>query len=97
MRHDLELWWDLPQGWEVFTRGQNGVRAYCSSGCNKHSAVMGSPDQRGSRVSEAQSFDARTMDTLMGLLEMAATGARADDVIAALEAVLTAWRKSATP
>jgi hypothetical protein len=92
-RHDFELWWDLPQGWQLFGRGHNSTSVYCSSSCNKHRAVMGYPDQEGRTKQDPSAFDVRTLDKVYELIEHASGGSSADNVLAAIEAVLTAWRQ----
>lgn len=67
---------------------------YCSRSCNTHSASMGYPDQQGRGDPDAATFDVRTLDKLYELIEIGtkkSTGA--DNILAAIEAVLIAWRK----
>jgi hypothetical protein len=92
-RHDFELWWDLPEGWQLFGRGRGNVAVYCQPSCNKHRAVMGYPDQEGKRKQAPNAFDARTLDKIYELIESAAGSTSADNVLAAIEAVLMAWRQ----
>jgi len=94
-RPDFELWWDLPVGWRLYGRGRGSVAVYCQSSCVKNSAVMGHPDQQGRRTSESSAYDARTLDKLYELIECAAGDISADNVLAAIEAVLFAWRQKA--
>lgn len=86
--------WQLPEGWLLFEpRGHGNVSVYCSHGCNKHSAVMGYPSQTG-QARPDDTFDARTVDKLHELVDVVAKGsATSDNVLAAIEAVLIAWRK----
>lgn len=98
-RDGTELWWrELPEGWQLFARGKQTVLAYCSSKCNTKSAVIGWPDFTGKRSADTDAFDARTVDKVFELLETASSGkAGADTILAAIEAVLMAWRKSGQP
>ena len=98
-RHDFELWWDLPEGWQLFGRGRNTTSVYCSRACNSHRAVMTYPDQEGKRKQDPSAFDVRTLDKVYEMIEAGAGGAGADNVLAAIEAVLMAWRQrpEATP
>lgn len=93
-RHEFELWWDLPEGWQLFSRGRGTTSVYCSTKCNAHRAVMSYPDQVGRAKQDPDAFDARTMDKLYELIE-SASGSSADAVLAAIEAVLSAWRRGA--
>ena len=93
-RHDFELWWDLPEGWQLFGRGRGNVTVYCKPSCNSHRAVSGYPDQEGKRKAEPAKFDVRTLDKIYELIE-AGHGSTADNVLAAIEAVLLAWRQKA--
>lgn len=88
--------WKLPEGWALYeSRGHGNVAVFCSHGCNKHSAGMGYPTQTG-RTPVDGAFDERTIDKLYELIDVGAKGdASADNVLSALEAVLTAWRKRA--
>jgi hypothetical protein len=88
--------WKLPEGWVLYeTKGHGNVRVYCSYACNKHSAVMGSPSQTGQAPID-NAFDERTVDKLYELVDIGVKGgASADNVLAAIEAVLNAWRKKA--
>jgi hypothetical protein len=88
--------WKLPEGWILYEpRGHGNVAVYCSYACNKHSAVMGSPSQTGHARPE-NAFDERTIDKLYELIDVGVRGnATADNVLSALEAVLTAWRQRA--
>jgi hypothetical protein len=93
-RDHTDLWWDLPTGWQLFGRGHNGVIVYCSRACNTNGASMGYPDQQGRGNLDPATFDVRTLDKLYELIEIGAkksTGA--DNVLAAIEAVLIAWRQ----
>jgi hypothetical protein len=92
-RHDFELWWDLPEGWTLFGRGKGTNAVYCKSSCNKHSAVTGYPDQTGRRKEDPSAFDVRTLDKVYEMIESASGGSSADNVLAAIEAVLMAWRQ----
>jgi hypothetical protein len=96
---DFELWWqNLPEGWAIHHRGRSYALAYCSSRCNKHSAVMGSPDFTGKTKVPDDKFDARTVDKIFEMLETSSAGAAGADVIlAAIEAVLMAWRQKGQP
>lgn len=88
-----ELWWDLPEGWQLYARRHGGSVAFCSSRCNKQSATMGHPDFTGKRHNET-TYDVRTLDKLYELIEIGAkTSSDADNVLAAIEAVLLAWRQ----
>ena len=96
----IELWWkDLPEGWEIFSRGRNVASAYCSAKCNKHSAVMGYADFRGKEKKTEATYDERTAEKLLELMETASTtsAVNADTILAAIEAVLSAWRKGVQP
>jgi len=93
----LQLWWEPPAGWQLFGRGGQAMRAYCSGQCNEHSAVMGSPDYVGKKKTETDAFDARTVDKVFELLEAASGKTGADTILAAIEAVLLAWRKGGQP
>lgn len=88
--------WKLPEGWILYEpRGHGNIAVYCSYACNKHSAVMGSPSQTGHARPE-NAFDERTIDKLYELIDVGVRGnATADNVLSALEAVLTAWRQRA--
>lgn len=90
------FWWTLPENWILYEpRGHGNVRVYCSYECNKHSAVMSYPSQTGKAPVDG-SFDERTIDKLYELIDVGAKGgASADNVLAALEAVLSAWRQRA--
>lgn len=92
-RNGIELWWDLPEGWQLFGRGRSSISVFCSSKCNSHRAVMSYPDQTGRAKQDPQAFDVRTLDKIYELIESAAHGSTADNVLAAIEAVLTAWRQ----
>lgn len=90
------FWWTLPEGWLLYDRHGGNVAVYCSYGCNKHSAVMGYPSQTGKAPPDG-AFDERTIDKLYELIDVGSKGgASADNVLAALDAVLTAWRKRIT-
>lgn len=88
------FWWTLPEGWLLYDSGHHGnVRVYCSYECNKHSAVMGYPSQTGKAPPDG-AFDERTIDKLYELIDVGVRGnATADNVLSAIDAVLTAWRK----
>lgn len=87
----VSLWWDLPEGWTLFGR-RGAVAVYCTSACNKHLAVSGYPDQTGKPSTTAPSkFDPRTLDKLFELVRNS-EGANADNILAAIESVLMAWR-----
>lgn len=96
-RHDFELWWDLPEGWQLFSRGRSTTSVFCSSKCNKNRAVMSYPDQQGKSKLEPNAFDVRTLDKLYELIENGASGSSADNLLAAIEAVLVAWRRRGVP
>ncbi len=89
--------WKLPEGWILYEpRGHGNVAVYCSYACNKHSAVMGSPSQTGHARPE-NAFDERTIDKLYELIDVGVRGnATADNVLSAIDAVLTAWRQRVT-
>jgi len=87
----VSLWWDLPEGWTLFGRS-GSVTVYCTPACNKYLAVSGYPDQTGKPSTGAPSkFDPRTLDKIFDLVRDG-EGATADNVLAAIESVLTAWR-----
>ena len=88
---DTHLWWNMPKGWLLHERGQNSAHAYCNYDCQKGYAQ---PDRIGKGEPEvaAHAFDARAVHKLTELLE-AKQGVAADDLLAAFEAVLVAWRK----
>ena len=90
------FWWTLPEGWLLYeNRGHGNVSVFCSYGCNKHSAVMGYPTQTG-QAHVDNAFDERTIDKLYELIDVGTkSGASADNVLSALEAVLIAWRQKA--
>ncbi len=93
-----DMYWSLPEGWLAYTRNQWQARVYCGYGCNKHSAVMGSPDVTGKRKHADVKYDPRTMDKLIELIETSSgSGIEADAVLSALEAVLMAWRQRGVP
>lgn len=86
------FWWTLPEGWRLYeSRGHGNVRVYCSSECDKYTGSY--PTQTGKGPID-DTFDARTIDKLYELID-AGNGATADNVLSALEAVLSAWRKRA--
>jgi len=92
----ISLWWDLPSGWELFSRGRGRVLIYCAPAC-RGKGLSGYPDQTGQPSTAPPSkFDPRTLDKLYELIDGGANGdATADNVLSALEAVLIAWRKRA--
>jgi hypothetical protein len=54
---------------------------------------LGYPDQEGRRKQNPSAFDVRTLDKVYEMIEGAAGGSSADNVLAAIEAVLIAWRQ----
>jgi len=90
-RMDTEIYWYLPKGWLLFERGQNATRVYCSWDCHKG---PGSPDRTGNGLpaASAHEFNARTIHKLTELLQ-ARVNVSADDLLAAFEMVLLAWRR----
>lgn len=91
-RDGVELWWDLPKDWLLYARGRATTIVYCSTACRPKTGAWGYPDQIGRRKS-ASTFDVHTLDKVYELIESAACGAGADNILAAIEAVLTAWRR----
>jgi hypothetical protein len=86
--------WTLPEGWQLYEpRGHGYVRVFCSYECNKHSAVMGYPNQTGQAL-PVGAFDERTIDKIYEMVDVGMnSNADANNVLAAIEAVLIAWRQ----
>lgn len=87
----ISLWWDLPSGWELFSRGRGRVLIYCAPAC-RGKGLSGYPDQTGQPSTAPPSkFDPRTLDKIFELMRDS-EGANADNVLSAIESVLMAWR-----
>lgn len=94
-RDGVELWWELPEKWELYGKNRGRMSAYCSSKCRSAVKNIGQswPDQTGKARVRADAFDADTVGKVFELIEAGAGSASADQILAAIEAVLIAWRK----
>jgi hypothetical protein len=86
-----KFWWTMPEGWQLYEHGAHSTSVYCQSSCYKG---YGQPRQTGKGEKADYTFDPRTIDKLAELAET--PNVKADDVLAAIQAVLAAWgRKEA--
>jgi hypothetical protein len=88
--NDISLRWQLPKDWFGKSRGKSSAIIYCGCPGTGMSSAMELHAPSSQPLNQSSAVDTRA---IVKLIELAETkGARSDDILNAISAVLVAWQ-----